>query len=372
MHLQNHINNGRDNNFNLIRFIAASLVVFSHSYSVTGHAEHEPLSTIFPQELAFGSLAVNLFFILSGFLITKSWLDRGDLIAFLYARVIRIYPALIVSVLFCAFFIGPIYTNLSLIDYFTDLSFLKFIAENSTLLIKGVWMHLPGVFEDNISSSNVNAPLWTLPYELKMYLTIAIIGIIGLFRYKIVILLITVLVMIVYIYLDYLSPTTPTEIYRLPAFFLAGTCFYLYRHTIVLKRQYFFTFLTCSLFVYIFSKTATLYLIYFSLPYLLLYLAYVPKGFIRKFNNAGDYSYGIYIYAFPIQQSLSSYNLIDSPYIMFSISLFLTLLLAIPSWHLIERRVLKASRHKHYIHHVRNHIANNTFGEFNLVKKHRD
>lgn len=252
MFLDAHIKNGRNNNFNLLRFIAASLVVFSHSYSLTGFGAHEPLTLLFPQGLSFGSLAVNLFFILSGFLIVKSWHDRGDLVIFLYARIIRIYPALFLSVIFCAFFIGPVFTEL---------------------------------------------------------------------------------------------------------------------HLIKLRLRYFFIFLFLLVLVFFFSKAAALYFMYIFLPYLLLFLAYVPGGYVREFNHFGDYSYGIYIYAFPIQQVISSFNYIDSPFIMFVISLFLTLLLAIPSWHFLEKRVLKAKMHRRYPHSVRNYFINNAFSKFNLVEK---
>ena len=367
MKLSQHIQSGRDNNFNLIRFVAASLVVFSHSYSVTGQGENEPLTVLFPQHLAWGSLAVNLFFVLSGFLIARSWLEKRDLVAFLYARASRIYPALVVATLFCALIIGPLYTRLPLWQYFTDIQFFKFVAENTTLILKGITLKLPGGFESNISSSNVNTPLWTLPFEVKMYLLIALIGSFGLLGKRALVLAATAADFALYIYLDS-QPGHAPDILRLSAFFMAGACAYLYRDIIQLNYAGLTAIAAILVTLFLLSRSHTLYALYLLLPYLVLALAYLPGGPIRRFNRLGDYSYGIYIYAFPIQQALSSHAIIDSPYLMFVLSLALTLLLAVPSWHLLEARILYNPKRKQHIDMLRKHISANMFGNFRLEK----
>jgi len=88
-----------------------------------------------------------------------------------------------------------------------------------------------------------------------------------------------------------------------------------------------------------------------STAYILFYLAYVPSGVVRKYNRLGDYSYGIYIYAFPVQQSIAALFPGISILQMILISAIVTTLLAILSWHLLERRSLKLK--EHYVDHTR-------------------
>lgn len=93
--------NNRDNNFNIIRFIAAILVLYSHSYPLYGHKFIGPVEQFFGK--SWGGLAVHVFFISSGFLIMGSFVNSKSIGNFIVSRLLRIYPALIVSVLFCVF-----------------------------------------------------------------------------------------------------------------------------------------------------------------------------------------------------------------------------------------------------------------------------
>ena len=77
-----------------------------------------------------------------------------------------------------------------------------------------------------------------------------------------------------------------------------------------------------------------------SLAYIVFYLAYIPKGGIRNFNKLGDYSYGIYIYAFPVQQIIAVSVPGISTWGMIGLSFSITAFLAYLSWHVIEKRAL--------------------------------
>ena len=96
---------GRDNNFQLVRLFAAAFVVAFHSYALTGRWTHEPLWRIMP-ETNFGALGVKIFFVVSGFLVTQSWLSRQSVAPFVAARVLRIYPALVAATLFTIMLAG--------------------------------------------------------------------------------------------------------------------------------------------------------------------------------------------------------------------------------------------------------------------------
>ena len=171
--------NSRDNNFNLLRFLAASLVLFAHNYPLT--ATHgEPLFG----GLKLGHVAVDIFFITSGLLVTRSLLTRGNVAAFAWARFVRIYPALILAVLLCAFPLGLFFTTQATGEYLKDGQVLRFVVKNASLVLGSIAYNLPGVFADNPYPKAVNGSLWTLPWEIRMYALLGIMGLGSLFLPK--------------------------------------------------------------------------------------------------------------------------------------------------------------------------------------------
>lgn len=104
---------GRNNNYLLIRFVAAALVIFSHSYHLSGNFNSEPLFRQL-QFIDFSAIAVAVFFAASGFLISQSFDSRRNIFAFLEARILRIFPGLILAVLFTIFIVGAWATTLPL------------------------------------------------------------------------------------------------------------------------------------------------------------------------------------------------------------------------------------------------------------------
>jgi len=164
----------KDNNFNLIRFIAAFLVLFSHSYIViTGDPNTVPLKLLLG--ITWGGIAVDVFFITSGFLIAGSFYNRKGLVPFILARILRIYPALIVAMFISVFIFGLWFTSLKPIEYLTTIETYKYLIKN-IILFFGVNYNLPNVFMDNPYINAVNGSLWTLPFEVKMYFYLTLIG----------------------------------------------------------------------------------------------------------------------------------------------------------------------------------------------------
>ena len=150
--------NSRNNNFNLIRFIAASLVLYSHSYALTSYSD-DPLQNLTSfRFLSFGSLAVDIFFVTSGFLVTNSLFGRKNIFAFVWARILRIYPALIIAVLFCIFVVGLYFTELSAEAYLSHDESLSFFLYNAFLLSGDIQHTLPGVFLDLRIKADVISP----------------------------------------------------------------------------------------------------------------------------------------------------------------------------------------------------------------------
>ena len=166
---------GRDNNFNLIRIIAALAVLVTHSFAVAiGSGDAEPFRGSLG--MTMGSIAVDVFFITSGFLVTSSLLNRQSTIEFVWARVLRIFPALLAMLLLTVFALGVFLTSLPISAYFSLPMTYIYLAKNATLLM-GVAYNLPGVFDSNPYKSAVNGSLWTMPHEVRMYAILTIVWI---------------------------------------------------------------------------------------------------------------------------------------------------------------------------------------------------
>ena len=335
--------NSRDNNFNLIRFIAASLVLYSHSFPLSG-ISGEPFVKYLG--ISGGEIAVDVFFISSGFLIASSFFNRNNIGVFIWARILRIYPALIVAVLFCTFVVGLFFTKELWPSYLNDSVTHKYLFKNATLFF-GVEYTLPSVFNDNPYKDAVNGSLWTLPFEVKMYVYLAVIGV--LLNYlkefirhpliKISFLVIAICAISIYIY-NYFDSSSKDPFSRLFSMFFIGVAFYLWRDNISMSLKLFIVFFTI-LSISTINKGSFFVAYSILLPYLIFYVAYVPGGWIRNYNKFGDYSYGIYIYAFPVQQSVAAIIPNVSLIHMVSISFAVTFVLSFLSWHLIEKRALK-------------------------------
>ncbi len=335
---------GRDNNFNLVRIVAALAVLITHSFALAvGTGDAEP----FRERLGMtiGSIAVDVFFITSGFLVTASLLTRQSVIDFVWSRILRIFPALLVMLILTVFGLGVFFTALPLTSYLADSTTYLYLMKCATL-ITGVAENLPGVFDGNPYGSVVNGSLWTMPYEIRMYAILAVIwvalrvinmGGVKLFQLAIVASYVVAGVLVVAHHF-YLS--TGGQFERLFFMFFSGAAFYVLKEHITLSRSYFWLAVIALLSSAIVNKHAFFVIYELAISYVLFYVVYIPSGYIRKFNQLGDYSYGIYIYAFPVQQSVAALVPGVSILSMLVISASTTLLLAALSWHFLERHAL--------------------------------
>ncbi len=337
---------GRDNNFNLIRFLAAFAVLYSHSYSIVLGMESnaEPFAGRIGYTL--GGIAVDVFFITSGFLVTASLLRLDSFKAFFRARALRIFPALLPMSILLACILGPWFTTLSVRDYFSHADVYKFIFKNATILT-GWKDKLPGVFENLPLKPAVNGSLWTLPFEMRCYMGVALMWFVAAAfksdrtaRFAWMIAAFTVS-MLAGFWIAHSTGYRHWHTFRLLYMFFSGAMMYVLRDRI--RMQHWIAgLLATSLCVFGVLLPAGFFWIYPPVVgYLILYCAYVPGGWLRQFNRLGDYSYGIYIYAFPVQQALvASIPGISVPSLIAMAGL-ITLALAMLSWHLVEKRALR-------------------------------
>jgi peptidoglycan/LPS O-acetylase OafA/YrhL len=340
----------RENNFNLIRMAAALAVMVTHSFALpTGNLSAQP----FASRMALGAIAVDVFFVTSGFLVTASLLRRS-LIEFAIARVLRIYPALIVMCALTVLVLGPAMTSSG--DYFNADTWRY--AWRNALIAPGAPSTLPGVFDSNPMHA-VNGSLWTLPYEVRMYVALAVLGIaVSWIRHHRTALKLAVLALAASgLCLWMVRPDAILG--HLGWMFFAGALLQLVPVRIsgwvalALLALTLLSAIDAQLFKYVYAL---------ALPYVVIAIAEIPKGPVLAYNRLGDYSYGVYIYAFPVEQMVIALKPHSSPASVFLLSAALTLPLAALSWHLIEKQALGFKARVHSIGFLRRWLDATNFG----------
>lgn len=336
---------GRENYFDLIRLIAAVLVIFSHAYPLSGSGKEDPLYQFTNGQITLGNLAVCIFFIISGLLITNSYLYSDNIITFLKARLLRIFPGLIGVIFVSTFLLGPMVTSLSFVDYIRNEGVVQYLK--AVFLFPMQWS-LPGVFEENAYKGVVNGSLWTIPFEFLCYLLIGLFGVFRLLRKRLIILLITIMTFYCYVFFDQINPAGSGHflgleiktIIELLMFFLIGCIACLFKDKITFNKKVVMMGLITIFVSMVYGGFKPLFAVFGS--YIILYLAFLPQSRLSKITSFGDFSYGIYLYAFPIQQLVTFwYGGQTSVLANFSISMPITLVFAVISWNIVEKNSLK-------------------------------
>ena len=334
------------NNFDFLRLLLAVLVIFSHSYPLLyGSRLWEPLCRATRGQIEAGAVAVDGFFVISGYLIAQSWVKGRGPADFARKRFLRIYPGFTVALLFCILVVAPL-SGVYSATYFRDPATWQYLW--SPLLLWQVHMNLPGVLLHNPFSGAVNGSLWTIPYELQCYAMVAVLGLLGLYRRRLGVLILLVAVFAFYnaepyLHLRHFHALLDRDyLPRLVTYYLAGMTAYFYRDRLPHSRWL----VIASAFALMLTLHRGLSL---TLPvfgtYLLLHTAFSRTLRLQNFARHGDISYGIYLYAFPVQQLLIMrwpHSL--TPTTLFLLALPCTVLLAIISWHWVEQPFLKLAR----------------------------
>ena len=289
----------RSNNLNLVKFIAALFVIISHAYPLCKGAEYNDiLSDLSRNSIAFGSLAVAIFFMSSGFFVTKSLLKSKDSKKYLHNRFIRIFPPLWFTLIVCILVCGLFFSTYNLGKYCLSIDFFKYCLNFILIPIH----NLPGVFMNNIYPGVVNGPLWTLPIEFVCYLVLLLaykLNLVNKKSYKYVALL--VIVAFVGINLIPLS----IKGYIQPCFlFFWGSFYWIYRDKITMKNTYFLISLVAFVLLIVlgYGQVAS----FLFVPYLTLYIAFCLPQCNNRLASLGNLSYDIYLCGWPIQQMIIS------------------------------------------------------------------
>ncbi len=330
-----------NNNFGLVRLIAALAVLFGHSFDLFETNDYEePVRRLLKFDYS-GSLAVYVFFFLSGIFITASFVRSKTIVRFLLMRAFRIWPALIICNIIAVFVIGPLFSLYPASQYFTSPITWTYLFTNSKLWSE-IAYNLPGVFTKNNYANTVNGSLWTLPIEVKCYCLIFFAGCARLFKrwYYSVILFVVFVVVYLASPIFFLKYVPGALAWKSVVFFIAGSVVYNLRKYIIIDYKIALPLIIVSLLLH--HTGLFMLLFYITLCYCILFVG--ASALFKKISLPGDYSYGIYIYAFLTQQVVASLYPEITSYPSLFITVPATCLLAILSWHLIEAPANKLAR----------------------------
>jgi peptidoglycan/LPS O-acetylase OafA/YrhL len=330
------------NNFDLLRILFAWFVIVSHSYVLNGDGATDPLFVATNSTFLFSFIGVKGFFIISGYLIFKSMMVSTSIFEYLVKRVLRIFPALAVVLLITLAAVYFIYPS-SLAPFFSNKQVYAYFLGN--LILFKPHFFIQGIFS-GLPSSAINGSLWTIEYEFffylfillfffvrshKIFLKIALAIVIGIF------LMVRLLLYNWTVQTHFFIPLEP--LFDLGIYFLMGSllsCFHFdainYKHTIAA--------------VLLIALIAAIYfgvghtVVYVTLPFLVIYLGKQTSR-VATFVHAsiGDPSYGIYLYAFPLQQFII-YWFRPSTLMLFIASTIGAFIFGYLSWILIEKKAL--------------------------------
>jgi peptidoglycan/LPS O-acetylase OafA/YrhL len=343
--LGNQIANRKINNFNIIRLLLALAVIVSHSFPVAlgpgGDTRAEPLSTWTHHQESSGGAAVNLFFLISGFLVTASWLRSKSMQDYLMKRVLRIYPGFIVAMGFSAALIWAICPEFRAVVVH-PVDWLLLLLKNLLFLFSSSLCY-KGIFPENPYPGVANASLWTIPLEFFCYLIVSVIGLFCLFKRRFLIFLAVVVFYEVYI-ISLFTGFNQSEEYLIC--FLTGATIWLWRDKIPFSK---IIAGSCLVALLVTSQFKPWFSIVFPIMggYCILWFAYGPKLMLSSWAEKTDLSYGTYLYAFPIQQVFAMNTTLRHPWVIFGIATPVTLLVAWLSWNLVEKRFLAMKKNAH-------------------------
>jgi peptidoglycan/LPS O-acetylase OafA/YrhL len=338
------IDKARKNNFGVLRLLFAAMVVVSHSPELLdGNRSREIMTRLFGT-ISFGEVGVHGFFIISGYLITKSFVESRSTASYLTKRFLRIFPGCLCSFAFCVLLVAP---------FVGGRDSILTIPVVGQLLFQGLTLgqpDVPGVFK-GLPYPALNGAMWTIAYEFRCYLAAAFIGLLGLYtsRYRAVLLVLLFALLTLNVtgvvhgrhiaHEDILG--APQQMVEFSGIFGMGSIYYLFRDKIPLTNLGALSaavLLVSLLFSHALAGTA------FTIfgGYIILWFAFKSRVLsLSRFDNKVDISYGLYLYAWPIQNLIVWNDRTIDPWLLCCMSIFGAGLLGYASWKLVEKPMLR-------------------------------
>lgn len=329
-----------NNNFDIIRLLAAMMVIYGHSYAIS---PQEGKSDLVSNMINFdysGSLAVKIFFFLSGLVVSNSLLNNKQISSFIFSRIFRILPGLILVVTVSTFLIGPLLSTDSISSYYSNGDTYTYFFRN--IILQPQWF-LPGVFDHNAQTA-FNGSLWTLPYEALAYaLTLITFVIIGFENRKLATVIAIVVILdpfignkVIFSWVD----AKNTEISLLAPCFSLGVLFSMWKDKISINKK-----LIISLWVlyYVFHSSPHVAILFYpAILTTFLYISSTPL--LLKLKLPVDISYGVYLWGWPVQQIFAQFYPDSGVLLNQLLSMLASVLLGTISWFLVEKKFISIGK----------------------------
>lgn len=329
----------RQPNFDALRLLGAVMVLFSHAFAITeGTEANEPLFRVFGKGNIAGLYGVFIFFIISGFLITRSFLVGSSVASYLIKRFFRIIPGLVLCVVLTVFVLGPLVTRYSSATYFGSISTYSY-AGRTLALTNTSGDGLPGlVFTSNDFGQIINGSLWTLGPEFVCYLGVAVLGAFRMLRLWSAAAL---LALGLWTHAHPLGFAADLK-YLLP-YFAAG-CMWYFVFPYLRRAWIWAPFCLAGL-----AAAAALdhpaagFAVFGS--YLIILVGTSTTIRLGAVTRFGDLSYGTYLYGWPVEETVRHFAGAQAHWWqVFAVSVPVSATLAWLSWNLVEARSLRAGR----------------------------
>ena len=332
----------RKNNFDFLRIVFATFVIITHSYPLTGMAECDWLCQLTNDQLSFSYVGVKGFFIISGYLIFQSMERSRGIVDYYWKRLLRLFPALFVVLLLTVLLAPFVYE--SSLPYLKNISVWTYLPNNLTLF--KIQYNIQGVFEHNPFKGAVNGSLWTIPYEFTMYVFLSLFIFLRKNKTLTRVFLAMCFTGWVIAHVFFLEAAARYTFFingkflvDLGVFFMAGALLSALRIE-KLKYQNLLFLISLALLILSLACNVFTYAKFITLPLAVILFGLQSTPVLRELGSkVGDLSYGVYIYAFPVQQTLV-YYFAPNYWQLMLISIPITYILAYVSWHCIEKQAL--------------------------------
>jgi peptidoglycan/LPS O-acetylase OafA/YrhL len=332
-----HQAGGPTSGFDYLRITLAIAVVLWHSLETSYSDETSHL--VWQHARGLVSLILPAFFALSGFLVCGSLLRTKSFFVFAAHRILRLVPALSVEIFLSAILLGPLLTTFKWDAYFTSPKFWSYFLN----IMGDIHYQLPGLFLLNPTPEIVNKSLWTIPYELECYVGLMVLSLLGVIKRPAVLAS-----MVIILSVGFAIQTSLTNSPVLTAVgppgrllvlsFFAGISLYLSRHIVPLGGMV--TVISAATSVLLLQFPTTMLLSAFPIALFTISIGMMSPPRLR-FLMSGDYSYGLYLFAYPIQQTYSMlFPKLSFWYLNSTFTIVCGLIYAAFSWHFVERPIL--------------------------------